>query len=34
MKATLSDQKGDITHKDILLHEHSVPAREEKHAAP
>lgn len=33
MKATLSNPKGKITHKDILLHEHSVPAREEEHAA-
>lgn len=34
MKAILSNQKGNIAHKDISHHAHAVPAREEKPAAP
>lgn len=34
MRATLSEQKGNIPHKDIQLHEHSVLPREEKLATP
>ncbi|EJC66672.1 hypothetical protein Rleg5DRAFT_2393 [Rhizobium leguminosarum bv. viciae WSM1455] len=34
MRATLSEQKGKIPHKDIQLHEHSVLPREEKLATP
>lgn len=34
MKANLSNQKGNIDHKDIRLHAHSVPPREEKPTAP
>ncbi|TCU17389.1 hypothetical protein EV132_104418 [Rhizobium sullae] len=34
MKANLSNQKGNIAHKDIPLHAQSVPPREEKPAAP
>lgn len=34
MRATLSKQKGNIPHKDIQLHEHSVLPREEKLATP
>ena len=30
MRAILSEQKGNIAHKDILLHAHSVLPREEK----
>jgi hypothetical protein len=32
MKTILSNQKGNIDHKDISIHEHTVPARQEKHA--
>ncbi len=34
MKAILSNEKGKVIHKDIPLHAHTVPAREEKPAAP
>ncbi|MBY3466696.1 hypothetical protein HFN80_22340 [Rhizobium laguerreae] len=34
MRANLSEQKGNILHKDIQLHEHSVLPREEKLATP
>lgn len=34
MRATLSEQKGIIPHKDIQLHEHFVLPREEKLATP
>lgn len=34
MRATLSTQKGNIAHKDILPHEYSVRPREEKLATP
>ncbi len=34
MRANLSKQKGNILHKDIQLHEHSVLPREEKLATP
>jgi hypothetical protein len=30
MRAILSEQKGNIPHKDIQLHEHFVLSREEK----
>ncbi len=32
MKTILSNQKGNIDHKDISIHEHTVPTRQEKHA--
>ncbi|MBB4195258.1 putative DNA-binding protein with PD1-like motif [Rhizobium aethiopicum] len=34
MRATLSRQKGNIAHKDILLHAHAILSREEKLATP
>lgn len=34
MRATLSKQKGNNAHKDILLHAHSVLPREETLATP
>ena len=34
MKTILSNQKGNIDHKDMTLHDFSVLARKEKHATP
>jgi hypothetical protein len=34
MRTTLSKQKGNMAHKDILPHEHSLLPREEKLATP
>ncbi|MBB3351738.1 hypothetical protein FHT70_001656 [Rhizobium sp. BK049] len=34
MRATLSRQKGNIAHKEVLPHEYSVLSREEKLATP
>lgn len=34
MKKIMSNQKGNIDHKDMSLHDFSVPARKEKHATP